>query len=801
MSGLLSEIRCALRVLARSPMATLVALAALALGIGVNTASFSGVRAIVLRPFPFADLDRIVRVWDTEPKRGSTQGPVSAPDFLAWHQENRSFERMAAVQTWDASLGQVADPEQLDGYAVSPQFFSLLGMQPAIGRMFSSEEEQPGRDQVVVLSHGFWEQRFSSDPGVVGKNLSLNGRPYTVVGVMPAEFDYPMGSQIWKPLAFTAEQRTDRQRRALQVLARLAPGVTFASAEAELKSIAARVEREYPDSNQGHAVSLARLRDVTNLITDRFSVLGLLGSMFVLLLACANIANVLLARAASRQTEIAVRMALGAGRWRLARPFLAESLILALVGGALGLLLGLWWLDLLRANITPQAIREVAGLRQIGFDWTVLCFTGATATATGLLCGLAPAMRAMRSSGANDTLKGGGRGSVGSRGRLRDVLVISEVALALVLLVAASLVVSAYRHMATLDVGYNPKNLLTMRISLPEARYASAQAARQYFDRAVSRLETLPQAKAAAAMGWGPQVKDLRIEGQPFQPAGTRQPDLKLVTPHYFAAMGLRVLKGRSFNGHDAADPPARAVVLSESVARRFFTAPGDPLGASVILGGSGLPSLTLVGIVADTKDSFWGELQPAVYVLSTHLPRSSMQLLLRTAGDPLGVAATARAEVQALDPNQPIYALMSAEQNLRDLTAGVRTSASMMSVYAVLALLLAASGIYGVISCSVAQRTQEIGVRIAVGAETRDVLRLVVGESFLVTSIGLTLGLAAAWGLTRLMSSLLYGVIAVDAWTFLGVSLLLATAAFLAAYLPARRAAKVDPMVALRCE
>ena len=801
MSGLLSEIRCAVRALARSPVATFVALMALALGIGVNTASFSGVRAIVLRPFPFADLDRIVRVWDTEPKRASTQDPVSAPDFLAWREQSRSFEHMAALQAWDANLGQVADPERLDGYAVSPQFFALLGMQPVVGRMFSAEEEQPGRDQVVVLSHAVWEQRFSSDRNAVGKSLSLDGRPYTIVGVMPAEFDFPVSSQIWKPLALTAGQRADREQRSLQVLARLAPSVTLAGADAELKQIAARIEREYPDSNQGHSVTVDRLRDATDSHSNRFAVMGLVGSMFVLLLACANIANVLLARAATRQTEIAVRMALGAGRWRLARPFLAESLILALAGGALGLLLGLWWLDVMRAAIPAEVYKWVPGLRQMGLDWTVLGFTAAIATLTGLLCGLAPAMRSMRRSDSNDTLKGGGRGNVGSRGRLRDALVISEVALALVLLVAASLVVSAYRHMATLDVGYNPKNLLTMRVSLPEARYGNAQATRQYFDRAVSRLEALPQAKAAAAAGWGPRIKELRVEGQPPQPNGARQPDLRLVTPDYFAAVGLRVLKGRSFSGQDAADPPARAVVLSESVVRRLFTAAGDPLGASVILTGSGLPPLTLIGIVADTKDWFRGDPQSAVYVLNAHQPRSSMQLLLRTTGDPLSAASTARAEVQALDPNQPIFALMSAEQGLRNSSSGVRTSASMMSVYAVLALLLAATGIYGAISCSVGQRTREIGVRVAVGAEARDVLKLVVGESFLITSIGLVMGLTAAWGLTRLMSSVLYGVVAFNAWTFLGVSLLLAAAALVAAYLPARRAAKVDPMVALRCE
>jgi putative ABC transport system permease protein len=479
MSGLLTEIRCAARGLTRSPMATIVALVALALGIGVNTASFSGVRAIVLRPFPFDDLDHIVRVWDTEPKRASTEGPVSAPDFLAWRQDSRSFARMAAFQAWDANLGQVAEPERLDGYAVSAQFFAVLGMEPLVGRTLSSDEEQPGRDQVVVLSHSFWQQRFSSDPSAVGKRLSLDGRLHTVVGVMPSEFDYPVGSQIWKPLAFTAEQRADRERRSLQVLARLAPGATLARAEAELKVIAAHIEREYPDSNQGHGVSVERLRDATDSHSDRFAVMGLVGSMFVLLLACANIANVLLARTATRQTEIAVRMALGAGRWRLAWPFLAESLILAFVGGALGLLLGLWWLDLMRAAIPAEVYKWVAGLRQMRLDWTVLCFTGALATLTGLLCGLAPAMRSMRGTESNDTLKGGGRGSVGSRGRLRDGMVISEVALALVLLVAASLVVSAYRHMATLDVGYNPKNLLTMRVSLPETRYASAQATRQ----------------------------------------------------------------------------------------------------------------------------------------------------------------------------------------------------------------------------------------------------------------------------------------------------------------------------------
>jgi putative ABC transport system permease protein len=799
---MLDDVRYAIRLLRKSPGTTAIAVFALALGLGGNAAMFSYVNVLILRPLPFPQLDNIVNLWDTPSKTRAQRDPVSPANFLDWRRQAHSFRYLAAYRWWQVNLTGVDDPERLQGYTVTPDFFPLLGLGPRLGRTFSNHEAEPGNDAVAVISYSFWKRRFSGSSDVIGRRISLDGRSFAVVGVMREDFDYPLATDVWAPLAFTAQERAERAARQLSVLGRLAPGVSLAQARAEMDAIAGRLENQFPESNQGRGVQAATLRDRINPVTDRFVMVLMAAAGFVLLLACANVANLNLARTVVRSRETAVRAALGASRWRLARQLLVESLIVSFAGAALSLAFSVWFMDAQRSSIPAFVYRVVAGLRYLRLDGTIVGFVLICALAVGLLCGAASAIQASSTRNLNERLREAGRGSAGpQRHALRKFLVGAEVALAMVLMAGAGLMVQTFRHLAAAaDLGYNPKNLLTVRLALQESRYPGADQARSFYDELRRRLAAVPGVTAAALDGDWSGAAEVTLEGQPASQASEALPLVAPISPDYFRARGMPVLRGRPIGEQDG--PAALPVaVLSPSVARRYWKAGVDPLGTRVRVGGPKSPWLTVVGVAGELKDWFQNQPTPLIYTAFAQDARRSSRVLLRTAGDPLGPAGAVRAQVRALDPNQPVYDLRSMEQQLEDQMSGVRIAAVTMSWFALFALLLAASGTYAVIAYSVSQRTHEIGVRIALGAHRREVLRLVVGQALKLAAIGLAVGVPAAYLLSRLMSSAVYGVVALDWKIFAGFALLIAASALAAGFFPARRAASVDPVTALRSE
>lgn len=801
MSQFSQDLRYGARILFKTPGVTLVAVVALALGIGANTVMFTGVNAILLSPLPFEGLDRIVRVWDTDLKHGATRLMVSGADFLEWRDQSKSFEDIAAYRDWSVNLTGVDDPERLQGCAVLPSFFGVLGMPPQMGRVFSPSEEQPGNDQVVVISYGLWKRRFAADSKIVGKSLLLNGNPYVVTGVMPPDFDYPLGTEVWKPLA--VDGRNNRNARNLFVLARLKQDVSIGQARAEMSAIARRLARQYPVTNAYHGVRIRPVRESINKTPGRFVLILMTAAGFVLLLACANVANIQLARMTSRRKEMAVRATLGASRWRIGRQILVESLLLTGLGAGLALVVAVWGVDLTRASIPAQVYKWIHGLRHMELDGTVLAFTVGIATLASLLCGAVPALQVSRRN-LSETLKEGGRSTAltGEQRSLRNPLVVAEVALALVLLVGAGLMVKVFRQVMSFDVGFNPQNLLTMSISLPGTKYREPDSIRAFYDRVLEQLRARPEVESAGATNSGSAaMQDFRIEGHPAPPLGESLPGVELVSSGYFAAMDIPVLRGRPILAQDGAAKGAPVAVISETVFHRYWQELEDPIGARIHIGGYGFPPLTVVGVAGDLKDWFSGERQPVVYLPDALTPEPSMMLVIRTRGDPTTFAGAARAQIASVDRDLPVYDVKTMEQSLNEQTSGVRLSAQMMGVFAVIALLLAATGIYGVMSYSVAQRSHDIGVRMALGAEAKDVLRLVLGQALKLAATGLAIGAGAAFALTRLMSSVLYGVVALDVFTFASFAFLLCGTALLAGYIPARRATKAGPMKALRYE
>jgi len=795
------DFRYAFRVLMKSPAITAIAVAALALGIGANTVCFTTVNVVLLRPLPFHDLGSLVEVWQTYPQRGYTHDLVSPPDFLDWRERARSFAQLSALTAWDANLTGVDEAERLQGFAVSRDFFPALGMPPLAGRTFTAAEEELGKDQVVVISHGLWQRLFACDPHVAGRKISLNGLGYTVVGVMPADFDFPLATDVWKPLAFSPAERASRDSRRLVVLGRLKDGASVERASAEMSSLTEALAARYPRTNAGRGVRIETIRSVINNVTDRFTLVLMAAAGFVLLLACSNVANIQLARTLTRQKEMALRMALGAGRRQIVRQMLAESLLIAFAGGLLGLLLAAWDADVSAKYIPAEVLKWVAGMKYMRVDSTVLAFNAAISMLTGILCGIAPALQAARKVNLVEALKSGGKIAVGGeRHAVRRALVVTEVALALLLLVAAGLMVNTFRAIAVFDIGYDTHKLVTMSTSLPRARYATPAAARMYFDEAVERLGRIPGVKAAGGSAAAP-LGDFRVEGQPPREAREPAPDLRLVAGDYFPAMGMPVLCGRPITAADSGAAPQHVAVISESVARRYWKTPKLALGARILTVGADLPPLTVVGVAGDLKDWFRHARWSTIYIPNALIPQLSLSFAIRTHGAPEGVIRAARQELRDLDRNQPLYDVTTAEQYKDAQTSGVRIAAVLMTVFAGIALALAVTGIYGIVSYTVAQRTHEIGVRLALGASPAGVLRLVVAQVLSVTLTGLAIGMAAALVLTRVMASALYGVVSLDPATFAAFALVLGLAAAAAAWFPARRATRIDPIQALRYE
>ncbi|MGB7925761.1 MAG: ABC transporter permease [Pyrinomonadaceae bacterium] len=802
------DLRYGLRMLVKNPGFTVIAVIALALGIGANSAIFSVVNTVLLRPLPYKEPDRLVMVWEDATKQGFPRDTPAAANYIDWLNQNQVFEGMAAIADLSFNMTGVGEPERIDGRRVSANLFSLLGVEPQLGRAFLPEEDQPGASRVVIMSHGLWQRRFGSDMNITGKPLTLNGESYTVVGVMPPTFQFPSREdELWVPIAFDSEEAANRRRHYLQVIARTKPGVTLEQAQAEMNTIAVRLQQQYPEQNAEMGVAVTSLHE--HVAGDiKPALLVLLGAVgFVLLVACANVANLLLARAAGRQKEIAVRIALGASRLRLIRQFLTESILLAALGGIFGLLLSVWGVNLLKAFI-PENISQA---KAIAIDAKVLLFTLLVSLLTGVIFGLAPATQASNFN-INETLKEGGRDtSAGSRGNhIRGLLVITEVALALILLIGAGLLINSFLRLRSVDPGFSPDKVLTMRIVLPELKYPDQTRRSAFYTDMIHRIEALPGVKSAAVTNWIPLVRQgdsigISVEGRPDPPPSQRNIVVtRVISPHYFGTMGIQLSQGRTFDEQQDREDSAGVVVVSETMARRYW--PGeDPVGKRIKAGSAGSPNpwWTIVGVAKDVRQfELNADPKPQMY-----LPYSQADffaprhLVVSTDVEPLSMAATVRSTVWAIDKDQPVSNITTMEDILSESVARQRFSMLLLGIFAAVALVLAAVGIYGVMSYSVAQRTHEFGIRMALGAQGRDVLKLAVGEGLKLVMIGVVIGLVAAFILTRVMSSLLFGVSATDPTTFIIISLALVSVALLASYIPARRATKVDPMVALRYE
>ncbi|HEX5725049.1 MAG TPA: ABC transporter permease [Longimicrobiaceae bacterium] len=813
MDTLLQDLRYALRTLRRSPGFAAVAVLTLALGIGANTAIFSVLQAVLLRPLPFADADRLMVFWNQYAGGGPQKGAISPSEFADYRRSLRAFESTAAVTDWNANLTGRGEPERVQGFIVSPNLFDVLGVRPALGRAFAPGEGVEGNREVAVLSHALWQRSFGADPAVVGTTVRLNGNTYTVVGVMPPEVRFPDApgllfperADLWVPRAWESFA-DERGNQYLRVVGRLREGGTAEGAAAELRALAARFQAEYPESypvaSGWRPVAIPLREEYVGQVRPALLVLaGAVG--LVLLIACANVANLLLARSAARRREIAVRSAVGAARGRLVRQLLTESLVLALAGAVAGVALASWGVAVL-ARVGPRSIPR---LEETTVDLRVAGFALAASLLTAALFGLVPALQLARPAAA--VLGAAGRASPDrGRRRLRSFLVAAQVALAVVVLVGAGLLLRSFARLQGTDPGFDPRGVLTFQVSLPPLRYDSLDQRVAVWDEVLGRVAALPGVRAAGGVNPLPLSGDawsasFMVEGQPVPPGGEYpHAEYAAVSPDYFRAMGISLHAGRAFTGADRAGAPAVAVV-DERLARRYW--PGeDPVGKRLSLAGQPDTVFTeVVGVVEHVRAvGLHQEGEPQVYVpLLQRSNRSAYMAVSAPRGDPLRLAAAIRAEVRRADPELPIAKVATMEQVLARATADRQFSLVVLAVFAAAALLLAAVGIYGVASYLVAQRTREIGIRMALGARGADVLRLVAGEGLAVVAAGIVAGTVGALAFARLLSGLLYGLTATDPLTYLGVALLLGAVATAALLLPARRASRVDPVVALRAE
>jgi putative ABC transport system permease protein len=811
MQALWQDLRYGARLLLKHPAFTLIAVITLALGIGGNTAIFTVVNAALLRSLPYQEPERLIYLRETTPQKSFPRREASYPDFLDWRQ-NQSFSGMAAYAGGGGFTLMGSDgPERIMAGRVTGNFFAVLGVEPLLGRLFREDEDQPNAERVVTLSYGFWQRRFGGDPKVVGQTLNLSGDAYTIVGVLPPTFQFaPRGTvEVWAPWRPNDAQLTRRFMHWVNVIARLKPGVSEAQAQAEMQTIAGRIAQDHKDSHAGTNIVVTPLHDqiVRQVKPLLLVLLGAVG--FVLLIACANVANLLLARASQRQKEIAVRAALGAGRWRLIRQLLIESALLALLGGGLGLLLAQWGVEALIAAIPDNVLNFMPYLRDLTLDGRTLAFTGALALVTIIVFGLAPALHASKLD-LQSALKEGGRTSgEGSRRRLRDLLVVGEIALALVLLVGAGLMMKSLMRLLEVDPGFDPKNVLTFSVSLPAAKYDRNDEVYAFHHQLIARLESLPGVKGAGTVTVIPLIGGNTTRfydaAQPRPaPGGETEANLREVSDNYFRVLGVPLIAGRHFTERDKADAPG-VVIVNQTLAKRVFPS-RDAVGQRLIFTGDDSTPNQIVGVVGDEKVNGLAEqTTPVVYYpfLQDTSPGLTKNLVVRTEGDPTAVVSAIRNECRTLEPGLTVAQVMTMEQIIANSPSTFmrRYPALLIGVFAAVALLLAAIGIYGVMSYSVSQQTREIGVRLALGARKLDVLRLVIGRGMLPALAGVGVGVAAAFGLTRLMTGLLFGVEASDPATFGLIALLLVVVALLACYIPARRAAKVDPMIALRCE
>jgi predicted permease len=809
MGTLLQDVRYGLRMLAKSPGFTAIAVLTLALGIGANSTIFSSVNAMLLRPFAIQDLDRTVLIWETIPKQDFDHMGVAPANFRDWSEQAKGFELLAAGHNWDVNLTGTGIAERVEAYQVTAHFFPMIGLPPLLGRAIGPQDYQPGHSTVIVLSYGFWQRHLGADPGIVGRDVQLNGEKYSVIGVMPRDCDYPVGVEAWAPLDLSVAGVANRKDHYLQVMGRLKSGISTDQAHADLEAISARLAHDYPETNAGHGTRIVGVVDDLTGGSRQFVTVLMGAAGFVLLLACANVANLMLARATSREKEIAVRRALGATRWQIARQLLVESLCVAMLGGCAGLLLSVWGLDVMRRAIPPFIVQHVAGLKHLEVDSYVLLFTLVVALATGIIAGLVPAFHASHPD-LSEALKEGARGGTSSPGRrrLRAMLVVTEVALALILLVGAGVMAKGFGNLLNTDQGFDRTHVLAFRVTLPDAQYGDKDRIRSFYREVIQKLQTLPGVESAAGItsvpsSWSWDYSEYTAEGQPAAGPGEMRATIsQSISPDFFRTLRIPLLKGRVVTAQDGADTPP-VVVVSQRLARQIW-GDKDPIGKRVKMGrsDSNEPWRTVVGVVGDIKQVSWDSNPHATaYLPLDQMPRASSGLVMRTVGDPLAYSASARAVVKSVDTQLPAYDIRSVEQMVSDNVSGVQSSATMMLVDGFVALILAATGIYALMAFSVAQRTHEIGVRMALGAQRNDVLRLVVGYAVKLALVGLAIGVPIALAMTRAMESFLFGLVRMDIVVLVGFTVLLAGVAALAAYIPARRALKVDPMVALRYE
>ena len=814
METLIQDIKFGLSMLVKSPSMSIVATIALALGIGANTAIFSVVNAVLLQPLPFPNPDSLMAVYETNQRRGTIRGSHSYPNFFDIRSQNTVFERIATYRTSDFIMTGRGEPARLMGAVTTADLFPLLGISPMLGRTFLAEEDKPSEGgRVVVLSHRLFQTRFGGDQSILNQQITLDGVSFTVVGVMPPAFEFPIQNEpveLWTTIAgdSSGADPITAQRGAhfLNAIARLKPNVTPEAAQSDLNAIGARLEKEYPDTNALRGFRLES--SLTALVGEvRPRLLILLGAVAcVLLIACANVANLLLARATSRHKEMAVRAALGASRLRVIRQLLTESVLLSLVGGAVGLLLAVWWADLLVALGKEDIPRAV----QVGIDWRVLGFTLGVSLVTGVIFGLAPAFHSSKTD-LVESLKDGGRGTSegAKRNRMRSVLAVSELAVAVVLLVVAGLLIKSLWRLQNVDSGMQPDNVMTFSLALPETRYKWDKQSRFYGDLK-TRLESSPGVQSASTILPLPLSGDrfsisFQIEGREVAPKDEPSADFFITGVGYFRTMGIPIVKGRDFEQRDQHGSPP-VIIITEEFARQYFPNE-DPLGKRVHPGiasieGEDSTMREIVGVVGNIRNrTLDAEPTPAYYVPQTQVPFSQMAVVVKTSNEPRTLVSGMTKEVAAMDADLPMFGVKTMHEYLSSSVAGPRFNTTLLSIFAGVALVLTLVGLYGVMSYSVAQRTNEIGIRLALGAQTRDVLLMVVKQGSILILLGLTIGLAGAFAATRLIESLLFGVTAKDPFTFAAAAVLLAVVALLACYIPAWRATKVDPLQALRYE
>lgn len=802
------DLRYGLRMLANKPSFTFVAILALALGIGATSAIFSIVNNVILRPLPFKAQEDLVMLWETNLTTGHEQVETSYPNFLDWQKQNQVFEQVAVLPSvnFDWTMTGREEPQQVVGVFTSANFFSLLGVSPALGRDFTAEDERQGAAPVAVISHGLWQRQFGGDPKIIGQKLTVEGEPMTVIGVMPREFDFPSGVELWSPLTPSPDGWTEqRDFRVLRAIGRIKAGMSFSQAQAGMNTLAERLGQEYPKENKGFGIILIPLTKVIFGSTEQ-AFLVMLGAVgLVLLISCANVANLLLARAASRQREFAVRVALGAGRFRLIRQLLTESLLLALIGGTIGLLVAFIGIKAL-VGLAPADIPRIADVK---LDFQVIGFTFLTSLLTSIIFGLVPAWQTAKTN-VNEFLKESGTRLLGSAQthQIRNYLVVIEVAFAVILMVGAGLMARSFYKLQNVDAGFNPKNILTLRVALNQGKYPDKDKKRIFFEQLYEKVKTLPNVESAGCVlmrplsgtvGWD---YPFSIEGQSLSEHKNNPPsNFETISPNYFQTMGIQLLKGRDFTEQDKADSP-HVVIIGESLAKKYW--PGlDPIGKKLKIGPpeSNRPWMEVVGMVKDVRYREWEATRLDIYMPFPQHPQYRMDFVLKTKGDPFALVSAFNQAVYELDKDQATSAITTMSELVATTLARSRYNMFLFSLFAMLALILAIVGVYGVLSYTVAQRTQEIGLRLALGASETNILKLVIGQGLKLVFIGVVIGLTVAWWLSQLLGSLLYQVSVTDPITYIIIPLFLILIATLASYLPARRAIKVDPIIALRCD